>query len=168
MHLPIPLISVSTAIQEILLQEFGRHSIIVPNGIDCDKFFPKLDLNEGEEHNSSTINTNELEIERGTGTGEEHSSNQIKKPYSVLIVGNPALPLKGFDIALTILSAVNKMTPIEVMWICQIMPTSNMLPMLETCELNIKFIVAPAQQRIPELYRGHDLFLFTSRLDKIK
>ena len=40
MQLPVPLISVSTAIQDILFHEFGRLSLIVPNGIDCDKFRP--------------------------------------------------------------------------------------------------------------------------------
>lgn len=46
MQLPVPLISVSTAIQDILYQEFGRQSLIVPNGIDCEKFYP----GEGSPH----------------------------------------------------------------------------------------------------------------------
>jgi hypothetical protein len=33
---------------------------------------------------------------------------------SVLLVGNPALPLKGFDVALAALSAVNRVLPLRV------------------------------------------------------
>lgn len=40
MQLPVPLVSVSTAIQDILFREFGRLSLVVPNGIDCEKFYP--------------------------------------------------------------------------------------------------------------------------------
>jgi hypothetical protein len=32
----------------------------------------------------------------------------------VLLVGNPALPLKGFDVALAALSAVNRVLPLRV------------------------------------------------------
>ena len=33
---------------------------------------------------------------------------------SVLLVGNPALPLKGFDVAIAALSAVNRVLPLRV------------------------------------------------------
>lgn len=39
---------------------------------------------------------------------------------SVLIVGNPALPLKGFDVAVAVLTAVNRVLPLMVTWICQV------------------------------------------------
>lgn len=32
----------------------------------------------------------------------------------MLLVGNPALPLKGFDVALAALSAVNRVLPLRV------------------------------------------------------
>jgi hypothetical protein len=34
---------------------------------------------------------------------------------AVLLVGNPALPLKGFDVALAALSAVNRVLPLRVL-----------------------------------------------------
>jgi hypothetical protein len=35
---------------------------------------------------------------------------------SVLLVGSPALPLKGFDTALLVLAAVNRVVPLIVTW----------------------------------------------------
>lgn len=40
MHLPCVLAGVSTAVQDILSQEFGRSSVLIPNGIDCNRFSP--------------------------------------------------------------------------------------------------------------------------------
>lgn len=57
MHLPVPLVSVSTAIQDILFREFGRLSLIVPNGIDCEKFYPA----EGPS-NHSTSNGSQVRL----------------------------------------------------------------------------------------------------------
>jgi len=37
----------------------------------------------------------------------------------VLLVGNPALPLKGFDVALAVLAAVGRLQRLEVTWVCQ-------------------------------------------------
>eukprot|EP00210_Caulerpa_lentillifera_P003532 g3369.t1 len=142
MHLPVPLVSVSTAIQDILFREFGRLSLVVPNGIDCEKFYP------AEKLNSHSIS--------------DGSQTSIKCTKSVLLVGNPALPLKGFDYALRILIAVSKAIDIKVTWICQVKPTTTMLPILAHCDLDIDYVVAPSQNEIPNLYRGHDVFLFTS------
>ncbi len=40
LHLPCALAGVSTAVQSILSQEFGRNSLLIPNGIDCARFSP--------------------------------------------------------------------------------------------------------------------------------
>lgn len=40
MHLPVALASVSTAVQDILKQEFRRESLLLPNSIDCERFRP--------------------------------------------------------------------------------------------------------------------------------
>jgi hypothetical protein len=40
LHLPVVLAAVSSAVQDILQQEFGRSSLLIPNGIDCDRFQP--------------------------------------------------------------------------------------------------------------------------------
>lgn len=42
------------------------------------------------------------------------------------------------------------------------LPTTAMLPILSHCDLDINYVVAPDQNEIPKLYRGHDVFLFTS------
>jgi hypothetical protein len=64
---------------------------------------------------------------------------------SVLLVGNPSLPLKGFDVALKVLASVDKTVPITVTWVCQSLPTALQLPGLATCGLSIKFYVSPPQ-----------------------
>jgi len=148
MQLPVPLVSVSTAIQDILLHEFGRLSLVVPNGIDCDKFYP-----------DDTAQNSKLHL---ISNGIQLSATYTK---SVLLVGNPALPLKGFDHALQILMAVNQVMAISVTWVCQVKPSVSMLPILEICDLDITYVVAPDQKDIPQLYRGHDVFLFTSRYE---
>lgn len=40
LHLPVALAGVSEAVQSILTQQFGRSSLLIPNGVDCDRFFP--------------------------------------------------------------------------------------------------------------------------------
>jgi hypothetical protein len=40
LHLPVVLAAVSSAVQDILHQEFGRSSLLIPNGIDCERFQP--------------------------------------------------------------------------------------------------------------------------------
>lgn len=40
LHLPVALAGVSEAVQSILAQQFGRSSLLISNGVDCDRFFP--------------------------------------------------------------------------------------------------------------------------------
>ena len=40
LHLPVAVAAVSDAVQSILAQQFGRSSLLIPNGVDCDRFFP--------------------------------------------------------------------------------------------------------------------------------
>ena len=40
MHLPAALAAVSPAVQDILGSEFGRHPVLLPNSVDCERFFP--------------------------------------------------------------------------------------------------------------------------------
>lgn len=149
MHLPAPLAVVSRAVQDILRQDFGRSSVIIPNSIDCERFFP------GER-----MVLPELKM---ITDGEQMPGVLATK--SVLLVGNPALPLKGFDVAISVLTAVSKVVPIAVSWICQVKPTVGMVPGLSTCGLDIYYYVSPPQSEIPKIYRGHDVFLFTSRYE---
>ena len=64
---------------------------------------------------------------------------------SVLLVGNPALPLKGFDVAVAVLAMVHRMLPLNVTWICQTQPTPSMVPGLASCGLRINLHVGPSQ-----------------------
>ena len=64
---------------------------------------------------------------------------------SVLLVGNPALPLKGFDVAIAVLAMVNRVLPLDVTWICQTQPTAAMVPGLATSGLCIDLHISPAQ-----------------------
>lgn len=40
LHLPVVLAAVSEAVQNILGAEFGRNPLLIPNGVDCERFFP--------------------------------------------------------------------------------------------------------------------------------
>ena len=40
LHLPVALASVSGAVASVLSSEFGRSSLIIPNSVDCNRFFP--------------------------------------------------------------------------------------------------------------------------------
>ena len=40
LHLPVVLAAVSEAVQNILSSEFGRTPLLIPNGVDCERFFP--------------------------------------------------------------------------------------------------------------------------------
>ncbi len=40
LHLPVALAAVSEAVRTILQRQFGRSSLLIPNGVDCDRFFP--------------------------------------------------------------------------------------------------------------------------------
>ena len=64
---------------------------------------------------------------------------------SVLLVGNPALPLKGFDVAIKTLTTVNRVLPVSVTWICQTQPTAATVPSLVGSGLNIDLYVSPRQ-----------------------
>ena len=76
-----------------------------------------------------------LDAQKGSRQGER----------SVLLVGNPALPLKGFDVAIAVLSMVNRVLPLDITWICQTQPTAAMVPGLATSGLRINLHISPAQ-----------------------
>ena len=49
--------------------------------------------------------------------------------------------------------------------VAQVAPTPALLPSLAACGLRIRLHVSPPQDVLPELYRGHDALLFTSRYE---
>ncbi len=66
-------------------------------------------------------------------------------PASVLLVGNPSLPLKGFDVAIKALTTVNKVVPISLTWICQTQPSAATVPELVGSGLAINLYINPSQ-----------------------
>ncbi|EIE22198.1 UDP-Glycosyltransferase/glycogen phosphorylase [Coccomyxa subellipsoidea C-169] len=154
LHLPVALAAVSEAVRAILQRQFGRSSLLIPNGVDCDRFFPGPPA--AVPPTAALTSPSKGQEKRG----EEHAGRR-----SVLLVGNPALPLKGFDVALAVLSMVNRVLPLDVTWICQTHPTSAMVSGLASCGLRISLHVSPSQELLPALYRGHDALLFTSRYE---
>ncbi len=64
---------------------------------------------------------------------------------SVLLVGNPSLQLKGFDVAIAVLSAVNQVLPLHITWVCQTQPTAALVPTLLASGLRIHLHVNPPQ-----------------------
>ncbi|KAK9815193.1 hypothetical protein WJX73_010532 [Symbiochloris irregularis] len=151
LHLPVALAAVSEAVQNILAQEFGRAAICVPNAVDCQRFCPGPPADIPPSYILTTVK------------GQRAHSGGAQR--SVLIVGNPALPLKGFDVAVAVLTAVNRVLPLMVTWVCQVQPSAATVPQLVGSGLRLHLHVSPAQEDLPALYRGHDAFLFTSRYE---
>jgi len=138
MLLPVVLVSVSVAIHSILDINFGRNTSLICNGIDCERFYPMQ---------------------------EPPPPGTLRR---VLLVGNPRLPLKGFDIAVQALLIVAGHIDLHITWICQFQPEEHLVPGLRSLQAAAKeFVchVAPAQADIPRLYQGHEVFLFTSRYE---
>lgn len=69
------------------------------------------------------------------------------QPASVLLVGNPSLPLKGFDVAIKALTTVNRVIPISLTWICQTQPSAANVPELVGSGLAINLYINPTQVR---------------------
>lgn len=152
MHLPVAVASVSEAVQSILAQQFGRTSTIVPNSVDCDRFRP----GPLSSHPYTAVLT---------APAKERCGHPKAGVRSVLLVGNPSLHLKGFDVAISVLAAVNQVLPLHITWVCQTQPTAVLVPALLASGLRIHLHVNPPQDILPELYCGHDAFLFSSRYE---
>lgn len=76
---------------------------------------------------------------------------------TILLVGNPALPFKGFEVALQALNRAWKAGyRFHVNWVCQVRPH------VTGAEFPLRYIVNPPQDELPEWYRNADLFVFPS------
>jgi glycosyltransferase involved in cell wall biosynthesis len=140
MHLPIVLLSVSDIIRDILLVHFARVAPVVPNAIDAILFRP-VDAHRRQLARSNRIRGLELSADT----------------RHVLLVGNPALPLKNHHIALQALNRVAARIPLHLTWICQVQPVISGLL------FPVTFAVDPAQEELPALYAGgYDVFVFPS------
>eukprot|EP00891_Asterochloris_glomerata_P003131 jgi/Astpho2/3131/fgenesh1_pg.00051_%23_96_t len=152
MHLPTALAAVSPAVQDILGSEFGRHPVLLPNSVDCERFFP----------GPVALQAPSAILVAPAVQGKGHTRPAIR---SVLLVGNPSLPLKGFDVAINALAAINQVLPLHITWVCQNQPNATLVPTITGSGLCISLYINPSQEDLPGLYRGHDVFLFTSRYE---
>ena len=78
---------------------------------------------------------------------------------SILLVGNPNLMFKGFEIALkTLIRVFLSGYKFKVKWVCQTKPDLDQVPF----PFPIEYVVMPTQEELAQHYRQSDLFLFTS------
>ena len=121
--LPFVVAAASDFVAEVLSSRFGRSPIVIPNGIDTERYYP-----------------------------EAHENENL-----ILLVGNPVLEFKGFDIALSALELAWKNgARFSVCWICQVPPN------VRGVHFPLQFAVNTTQEQLPALYRQGDLLLFTS------
>ena len=75
----------------------------------------------------------------------------------ILLVGNPSLRFKGFDVALRSLQLLwQQGHRFTVTWVCQTMPN------VQGAKFPVNIVVQPSQVDLANIYRNADLFLFTS------
>ncbi|KAL1504390.1 hypothetical protein AB1Y20_010796 [Prymnesium parvum] len=136
---PVALAAVSDYTAKTLALQFGRRCAVIPNAVDCTEYYPPPEA-----------------------APAASPSRDIKaRGHRVLLVGNPAQAFKGWDIALQALNLVHSELPeLYVTWICQAQPQ------LSGVCFPLEFIVNPAQDELPKIYRGgHDVLLFMSRFE---
>lgn len=94
-------------------------------------------------------------IPNGIDVEAFHPGNEEHPPV-VLLVGNPTLRFKGFDVALRALAKVwDAGARFKVLWIAQVTPRVAVPFPLYT-------VTNPPQHELPEWYREADILLFTS------
>lgn len=76
---------------------------------------------------------------------------------TILLVGNPTLPFKGFDVALKVLTFVwNSGYKFKVRWVSQVDIGVQNSP------FPIELYIKPSQEELQKIYRECDILLFTS------
>ena len=118
MHLPVALAAVSDAAAAVLGSQFGRAPVLLPNGVDCGRFSPGPRSARPPDATLEPDPALPLNLESRVAGGICGGA-PLERARSVLLVGNPALPLKGFDVALAVLAAVGRVLRLEVTWVCQ-------------------------------------------------
>lgn len=123
---PVPIVSVSEFISDVIMARFSRETPVITNGVDTKVFTDDQ-------------------------TGKSVEDNAI------ILVGNPSLPFKGFDIALEALTRVwNVGYRFKVNWVCQYHPQIRWVP------FPVEFIINPSQIELSARYRMSGIHLFTS------
>ena len=131
MHLPVALAAVSDAAAAVLGSQFGRAPVLLPNGVDCVRFSPGVRSARPPDATLEPDSALDLNINLGSRNASGIGGAALpERARSVLLVGNPALPLKGFDVALAVLAAVGRVLRLEVTWVCQARATPMRCSML--------------------------------------
>jgi glycosyltransferase involved in cell wall biosynthesis len=77
----------------------------------------------------------------------------------ILLVGNPNIMFKGFDVAIqTLIRTWISGNKFKVKWVCQEKPSLEHVPF----PFPVEYVVMPTQEELAECYRNSDIFLFTS------
>lgn len=93
----------------------------------------------------------------GIDTDAYYPQKDKKFSGTVLLVGNPALAFKNFNFALQVLNeAWARGNRFRVKWACQVQPQ------VSGVSFPIEYFLMVSQQKLAELYRTSDIFLFTS------
>ena len=154
------LAAVSGIVQHVLAAHHARFAPVIPNAIDTAKFHPGAKLAD-----PSAIPWHaELQASSPAGNVTRFVTHpQAGRPFRVLLVGNPGLPLKNFNTALQALNHLHRTLcqaggpGITVVWVCQVAAS------VHGVEFDVQYIVNPPQRDLPGLYAaGHDALLFTS------
>lgn len=97
-------------------------------------------------------------LPNGINVNKYSPSDLRKQGDTILLIGNPALKFKGFDIALRTLELVWKLgLRFRVKWASQVpVKIADDLP------FPLENVVLPSQDHLIQLYRSSDLLLFTS------
>lgn len=159
---PIPFISVSNVIRDIMKVHFARSAPVVPNAIDCAQWYPTPA--SGAAIAAARSGNAPVGVVTSTSGRATTPGAPVKR---VLIVGNPGLKLKNFETALHALNIVHEQlsahgvdSAAEVMhvtWIAQVQPS------VSGVRFPVTFIINPPQADLPSLFAdGYDAFLFTS------
>lgn len=95
-------------------------------------------------------------IPNGVDT-EVYRPGQRPNDGTILLVGNPGLRFKGFEVALKALQKVwGCGFRFKVKWVCQVRPQ------VRGVSYPIDYVTNPSQEVLAEHYRNADIFLFTS------
>lgn len=107
---------------------------------------------------SMKYNKNSVVIPNGIDTSFYYPQlRENNDDVNILLVGNPQLRFKGFQLALDALNIVyEEGYKFNVNWVCQSIPNAKGV------KYPINFIKMPSQEQLAKIYRSSDIFIFTS------
>lgn len=134
---PVALAAVSEYTAQTLCMQFGRQAHVVPNAIDCDKFFPSPQAEAARAASAALVSDHSCRgwIDSATAAGAPATAGPpvaptLRRGRRVLLVGNPGQAFKGWDMALSALEMVYAARrDLEVTWVCQARPQLRCAPL---------------------------------------